>query len=161
MRPLTCIAALGAALLMTHSAFAATPAHIQPLIADLHAWQRWSPWEDLDPDLQRHYSGPEQGVGARYAWSGNKKAGKGTMEIVEAAPERVVVAVSFEKPMKSSSTSTFTLEPVGDTTRVTWTMTGEHSLFTRIAGPLGLFDRMIGKDFEKGLAALRSAAEAS
>lgn len=139
---------------------AAAPERIQPLIADLHAWQQWSPWEDLDPDLQRDYSGAERGVGAKYAWSGNKKAGEGTMEIVEAEPRRVAVAVSFEKPMKSSSTSTFTLEPVAEGTRVTWTMTGEHSIFTRIAGPLGLFDRMIGKDFEKGLAALSARSVA-
>ena len=140
---------------------AALPEKIFPLIVDLHEWRRWSPWEGLDDDLSREYSGADRGVGATYAWSGNRKAGKGTMEIVEATePTRIAVAVSFEKPMKSTSTSVFTLAPRGAQTEVTWTMTGPHSLFSRIAAPLGLFDKMLGKDFEKGLTALKSEAEA-
>jgi hypothetical protein len=136
----------------------APAADVYPRIVDLHRWQEWSPWEGLDPDLQRDYSGADAGVGARYAWSGNKKAGKGTMEIVAAQePSAVDVAVTFEKPFKSSSTSSFRLEPEGSGTRVTWTMTGTHSLFSRVAGPLGIFDKMIGKDFEKGLAQLKAS----
>ncbi|MFT4202054.1 SRPBCC family protein [Gordonia sp. (in: high G+C Gram-positive bacteria)] len=125
-------------------------------VADLHRWREWSPWEGLDADLQRDYSGAEQGVGARYAWSGNRKAGRGTMEVVAAEPTSAVdVAVTFEKPYKSTSTSRFRLEPDGSSTRVTWTMVGPQSLFSR----LGLLDRMMGKDFEKGLAQLKTAAE--
>ncbi|MDL9945874.1 SRPBCC family protein [Gordonia sp. ABSL11-1] len=139
---------------------AALPERIYPLIVDLHEWRRWSPWEGLDAGLDRDYSGVESGVGARYAWSGNRKAGKGTMEITEVTePTRVAVAVAFEKPMKSTSTSVFTLAPRGAETEVTWTMTGPHSLFSRIAAPLGIFDKMLGKDFEKGLTALKSEAE--
>jgi uncharacterized protein YndB with AHSA1/START domain len=139
---------------------AALPERIYPLIVDLHEWRRWSPWEGLDAGLDRDYSGAESGVGARYAWSGNRKAGKGTMEITEVTePTRVAVAVAFEKPMKSTSTSVFTLAPRGAETEVTWTMTGPHSLFSRIAAPLGIFDKMLGKDFEKGLTALKSEAE--
>ncbi|MFW0795703.1 SRPBCC family protein [Gordonia sp. CPCC 205515] len=138
----------------------ALPDQIYPLIVDLHEWQKWSPWEGLDPDLNRTYSGPQAGPGAGYAWSGNRKAGKGTMTIADVTePTRVAVDVAFEKPMKSSSTSVFTLAPRGAKTEVTWTMTGPHSLFSRIAAPLGLFDKLIGKDFEKGLAALKSTAE--
>ncbi len=139
---------------------AALPERIYPLIVDPHEWRRWSPWEGLDAGLDRDYSGAESGVGARYAWSGNRKAGKGTMEITEVTePTRVAVAVAFEKPMKSTSTSVFTLAPRGAETEVTWTMTGPHSLFSRIAAPLGIFDKMLGKDFEKGLTALKSEAE--
>ncbi|AZG45275.1 SRPBCC family protein [Gordonia insulae] len=139
---------------------AALPEKIFPLIADLHEWRRWSPWEGLDPDLDREYSGNDSGVGAKYAWSGNRKAGKGTMEITDVTePTRVAVHVVFEKPMKSTSTSVLTLAPRGAQTEVTWTMTGPHSLFSRVAAPLGLFDKMIGKDFEKGLAALKSETE--
>lgn len=138
----------------------ALPDRIYPLIVDLHEWRRWSPWEGVDPDLDRRYGGADAGIGATYAWSGNRKAGKGTMEIVEATePARIAVDVTFEKPMRSHSTSVFTLAPRGAQTEVTWTMTGAHSLFSRIAAPLGLFDRLIGKDFEKGLTALKSAAE--
>ncbi|MXP22773.1 transcriptional regulator [Gordonia sp. HNM0687] len=147
---------------VTRSAtIAAAAEQIYPLIVDLHEWRRWSPWEDIDPDLNRDYSGADSGVGAKYAWSGNRKAGKGTMQIIDVTePTRVAVQVAFEKPMKSTSTSVFTLAPRGAQTEVTWTMTGPHSLFSRVAAPLGIFDKMLGKDFEKGLASLKSAAEA-
>ncbi|MDY6808857.1 MAG: SRPBCC family protein [Actinomycetota bacterium] len=147
---------------VTRSAtIAAAAEQIYPLIVDLHEWRRWSPWEDIDTDLRRDYSGADSGVGAKYAWSGNRKAGKGTMQIIDVTePTRVAVQVAFEKPMKSTSTSVFTLVPRGAQTEVTWTMTGPHSLFSRVAAPLGIFDKMLGKDFEKGLASLKSAAEA-
>ncbi|QKT06519.1 SRPBCC family protein [Gordonia sp. X0973] len=131
-------------------------------IVDLHRWREWSPWEGLDADLKRKYSGADEGVGAAYAWEGNRKAGRGSMEIVSAEPAQAVdVAVVFEKPMKSTSTSMFRLEPEGSSTRVTWTMVGPHSLFSRVTGPIGLFDRMLGKDFEKGLAMLKGVSEAT
>lgn len=146
---------------VTRTELIAAPAEqIYPLIVDLHEWRKWSPWEGLDPHLDRTYSGPQAGPGAGYAWSGNRKAGKGTMKVADVTePSRVAVDVAFEKPMKSTSTSVFTLAPRDAMTEVTWTMTGPHSLFSRIAAPLGLFDRMIGKDFEKGLAALKSTVE--
>ncbi|NDK88650.1 SRPBCC family protein [Gordonia desulfuricans] len=134
---------------------AAPAARIYPHIVDLHRWVDWSPWEDLDPALQRTYSGAEQGPGARYAWSGNRKAGAGEMEVVDATqPSRVSIRVRFEKPMRSTSTSTFDIAEHDGTSVVTWTMTGDHSVFSRIAAPLGLFDRILGKDFEKGLSRL-------
>ncbi|MCH5641843.1 SRPBCC family protein [Gordonia sp. ABSL49_1] len=129
-------------------------------IVDLHRWTEWSPWEGLDPELHRDYSGAGSGVGARYAWSGNRKAGKGEMEILRAdEPGRVDIKVVFQKPMKSTSTSVFELTPEGDRTGVTWTMTGPHSLFSRVAAPLGFFDKLLGKDFEKGLAKLKAVSE--
>ena len=137
------------------------PERVRPLIEDFHAWPRWSPWEDLDPQLERRYSGPEAGVGARYAWSGNRRAGRGDMEITGSAPERVDVRLTFEKPMRSTNQVAFELRPAGpEQTEVTWRMTGT----TR--GPMALFsrvvsmDRMIGGDFEKGLERLDRAAAA-
>ncbi|MGW5521126.1 SRPBCC family protein [Gordonia sp. NPDC003950] len=141
---------------------AAPPSKIFARINDLHRWVDWSPWEGLDPELQRTFSGSEAGVGARYAWSGNRKAGAGEMEIIEATePSRVAVDVRFEKPMKSTSISSFDIVGAdGDGhSEVTWTMTGRHSLFSRVAAPLGFFDKLIGKDFEKGLAQLKSVSE--
>lgn len=138
----------------------APPHAIYPLIVDLRQWQKWSPWEGLDPDLHREYSGADAGVGARYAWSGNRKAGKGTMQITDTTPDGAVrIRVTFEKPMSSTSDVDLTLEPSVGATAVTWTMTGKHSLFSRIAAPLGLFDKLLGKDFEKGLAQLKTVAE--
>ncbi|MGC5249084.1 SRPBCC family protein [Gordonia sp. DT219] len=139
---------------------AAPAAHIHARVVDLHRWVDWSPWEGVDPDLTRTYTGPEQGVGAQYAWSGNRKAGVGRMEIIEdTAPSHVAVRVDFEKPMKSSSVSTFDIAEDGDSSEVTWTMTGQHSLFSRVAAPLGFFDKLLGKDFAKGLAALKTVSE--
>jgi polyketide cyclase/dehydrase/lipid transport protein len=139
---------------------AAPPQRVHGLIDDFHAWRAWSPWEDVDPDLQREYSGADSGVGARYAWEGNRKAGKGNMEIVESTPERVGVRLSFEKPWKATNDVTFTLAPSGaEATDVTWRMTGETTgmaaLFSKVVG----MDRLVGKDFEKGLARLKATAE--
>jgi uncharacterized protein YndB with AHSA1/START domain len=140
----------------------AAPARVFPLIADLHEWPRWSPWEDLDPNLRRSYSGAEAGPGAVYAWSGNRKAGQGRMEITEATePSTVRVDLLFEKPFKSRSSIVFTIEPQGDGSLVTWTMNGRNTLMTRLMGIFKSMDAMVGPDFEKGLTRLKTAAEAS
>ena len=129
-------------------------------IVDFHNWRAWSPWDDLDPDMQRSYPGADSGVGAGYAWSGNRKAGEGKMEITEAVePSTVQIALDFLKPFKSSSTTTFNLKPQGDTTKVTWTMTGPKTLMTRVMGVFKSMDKMVGPDFEKGLTQLKGASE--
>ena len=131
-------------------------------IADFHRWTAWSPWEGLDPDMKRTYSGPESGPGAAYAWSGNRKAGEGQMEITQAAPpSRVEVALDFLKPFKSSSITTFDLVAEGEATRVIWTMTGPKTLMTRVIGLFKSMDKMIGPDFEKGLDRLATVTERS
>lgn len=133
---------------------------IYPLLADFRQWQGWSPWEGLDPDLQRTYGGAESGTGATYAWAGNRKAGEGRMEITDsAAGERVVIALDFLKPFKSSSTTRFELSGTGGATTVTWTMTGPKTLMTKIMGIFKSMDAMIGPDFEKGLTQLKGSAE--
>ena len=140
----------------------APPGDVFDLLVDLRAWQRWSPWEGLDPNLERDYRGPESGVGAGYAWSGNRKAGQGEMTITEAdRPHRLTLDLSFLKPFKSQSVTRFDLEPSADgsSTAVTGTMTGRHNLLTKILSPIFNMDRMVGPDFERGLANLRTAAE--
>jgi uncharacterized protein YndB with AHSA1/START domain len=125
---------------------------VYPLIADFHQWTRWSPWEDVDPDLQRAYSGADSGVGAVYAWSGNRKAGSGRMEILRAEPDQLVeVDLRFEKPFKSESVTTFLLEPAGEETRVTWRMTGQRPALMRVTQKFFDMDNLIGKDFDRGL----------
>ena len=129
-------------------------------IVDFHRWRTWSPWEDLDPSLRRAYSGPEQGVGATYEWQGNRKAGAGRMTIADVeADHRVTIDLEFVKPFKSRSTTTFTLQPDGDATVVTWSMTGQKTLMTKVMGVFMSMDKMIGPDFEKGLARLKANAE--
>jgi len=129
-------------------------------VVDFHNWTAWSPWEGLDPNLQRTYGGPDSGTGTTYAWSGNRKAGEGRMEIIDAVgPSSVRIALEFLKPFKSTSTTSFDLAPEGDATRVTWTMTGPKTLMTRVMGIFKSMDKMIGPDFEKGLARLKTVAE--
>jgi uncharacterized protein YndB with AHSA1/START domain len=141
----------------------APPERVYEHVADFHRWTAWSPWEDVDPDLTRSYSGPDAGVGATYRWSGNRKAGQGRMEIVEAdPPARVVIDLVFEKPWKAHNETLFTIVPSADPqgpTEVTWTMTGPTTLATRVMGLFSGMDKMVGKDFEKGLARLKAVAE--
>ena len=138
----------------------ASPERVYPDIVDFHRWTAWSPWEDLDPDLQQTFSGSESGTGAMYAWSGNRKAGEGRMEITEAVEGSLIdIALDFLKPFKASNTTTFSLAPDGDATNVTWTMTGPMTFMTKVMGIFKTMDKMIGPDFEKGLASLKAVAE--
>jgi len=132
---------------------------VHGLVDDFRHWTEWSPWEDLDPDLERTYSGPDQGVGAHYAWSGNRKAGVGSMEIMSSTPTEIVIALAFLKPFKSTSTTLFELDEAGEKTAVTWRMTGEQTGLMSVFGRFMNMDKLIGPDFEKGLARLKSAAE--
>ena len=134
----------------------APPEAILPLITDFREWRKWSPWEELDPDLKRTYTG--EGEGAHYAWSGNNKAGKGSMTMTSITPERVDVDLVFEKPFKATNQVSFVLTPKGDRTEVAWSMTGERNLAFAVMGKL-FFDKAISKDFDKGLASLKAEAE--
>lgn len=134
---------------------AATPDRIRPALVDFKQWRHWSPWEDLDPALERTYAGADSGVGATYRWKGNRKAGEGRMEITKVSPEEVVVALDFVKPFKSSTTTTFSLRPNRDgSTLVTWTLVGPKTFATRVMGLFTSMDKLVGKDFEKGLVRL-------
>lgn len=140
---------------------AASPEAIHPHLADFHRWQAWSPWEKLDPEQSRTFSGPDSGVGAHYAWHGNKKVGEGTMEILESeAPSTVVVDLRFIKPFKSTAITRFDIAADGGGSTVTWTMEGAKTVVTRIMGVFKSMDAMIGPDFESGLAQLKSTVEA-
>lgn len=133
---------------------------IYPHLVDFRKWTAWSPWEQLDPNMQRTYSGSDAGAGAKYAWKGNRKAGQGTMEITDATePNQVSIALAFLKPFKSSNTTTFDLGEAGNETEVTWTMTGPATLTTKLMGFFKSMDKLVGPDFEKGLARLKTVAE--
>jgi uncharacterized protein YndB with AHSA1/START domain len=138
----------------------APPEKIYPLIVDLKGWQAWSPWEKKDPAMKRTYSGPAQGLGAAYAWEGNKDVGAGRMEITEATPSsKVVFKLEFLKPFEATNTATFTLQPAGEGTTVTWVMDGKANILSKVMGILFDMDKMIGKDFEAGLESIRAVAE--
>jgi len=131
---------------------------VRALITDFHRWRQWSPWEDVDPQLHRAYSGPDEGVGAHYAWNGNKKAGSGSMEITRVDDRGVGVDLEFLKPFKSQNKIDFVLTPAGEGTHVTWRMTGTRNRVMRLLGPLLNMDKLVGKDFERGLERLDAAA---
>jgi hypothetical protein len=142
------------------AAIDAPPRRIYDQIIDFHNWTAWSPWEDIDPALQRTYTGADSGRGAVYSWSGNRKAGKGRMEITEVVePSRVRIDLVFEKPFKARNDLVFAIEPEGDGSRVTWTMTGKKTLMTKVMGIFTSMDKMVGPDFEKGLARLRAVTQ--
>ncbi|KAA1426431.1 SRPBCC family protein [Nocardioides antri] len=137
----------------------APPARVHAILEDFHAWEAWSPWEEMDPHLERSFSGADKGVGAHYAWSGNKSVGKGSMEITRSTPERIEIDLEFVEPFKASNQTAFDLTPAAGGTRVEWTMTGERNVLMTLMGKL-YFDKAIAKDFDRGLAKLRAVAEA-
>jgi len=131
-----------------------------PLIADFHQWLNWSPWEGRDPALKRSYSGAERGKGAVYAWDGNKNVGSGRMEILEAtSPSTVVIQLDFLKPFEAHNTAEFTILPQGGATSVIWVMQGPAPFLSKVMQVFMNMDRMIGKDFEAGLANLKTMTE--
>lgn len=139
----------------------ASPERIYHHIIDFSRWADWSPWEEMDPNMSKTYSGAESGVGSHYSWSGNRKVGEGSMEITDAKENSTVqIALEFLKPFKASNTTVFTLEPRDGATDVTWAMTGDKTLLTRIIGVFRSMDSMVGPDFEKGLDHLKRVAEA-
>lgn len=142
------------------AAIEADPALIHALVNDFHEWPAWSPWEGRDADMERTYSGAESGVGAHYAWKGNRKAGEGSMEIVGSTPEQVDVVLSFLKPFKATNDVTFRIVPADGGADVAWEMTGVQTGLMAVFGKLMPMDRLVGKDFEKGLAQLKTVAEA-
>lgn len=138
---------------------AAKPEVIRSLIADFRQWPTWSPWEELDPDMRHDYGGADHGVGSWTSWSGNRKAGAGRMEITAMTDDSVTIALAFLKPFKSQSTTVFGLASDGESTTVTWTMRGPKTLLTKLMGIFWPMDKVVGKDFEKGLSKLKTAAE--
>jgi uncharacterized protein YndB with AHSA1/START domain len=138
------------------------PEKVFPLINDFHNWGSWSPWEKMDPAMKRTHAGASSGKGAVYAWEGNKKVGQGRMEIVEASPpSKVVIQLDFLKPFEAHNTAVFTLEPQGGGTNVTWAMFGRQPFMLKVMSTFCSMDKMVGKDFEAGLANLKAVTEKS
>jgi uncharacterized protein YndB with AHSA1/START domain len=140
----------------------APPEKVFALINDFHNFGVWSPWEKLDPNMQKSITGTPSGKGAIYEWSGNSKAGAGRMEILESTPSsRILIQLDFIKPIAGRNTSEYTIVPQGDSTKVTWAMYGPSPYVSKIMQVFVSMDGLIGGDFEKGLAAMKAAAEKS
>ena len=139
----------------------AAPAEkIFPLLNDFHNWTRWSPWEKKDPAMKRTHSGATSGKGAAYAWEGNKDVGQGSMEIVESVPpSKLTIRLDFVKPFEAHNIVDFTLTPEGGSTRVSWAMHGPAPFMSKLIQVFMDMERMVGPDFESGLASLKALAE--
>jgi hypothetical protein len=137
----------------------ATPERIVSHIDDFRKWAAWSPWEKKDPTMERTYSGSERGTGAQYHWVGNKQVGEGRMAITRTAHDQVELDLHFIKPWETHCVTVFKATAEADGTRLTWIMDGPQIFMGKVMSLFMDMDKMIGKDFEDGLAALKAQAE--
>lgn len=139
---------------------AAPPSSVFPLVNELKQWEKWSPWEKLDPAMKKSFEGPASGVGSVYGWAGNGEVGEGKMTIVESKPlELVRLKLEFYKPMPGESDVQVSFKPEGAGTTVTWAMSGANNFASKAICLFMNMDRMLGGQFEKGLADLKAQAE--
>ena len=140
----------------------APPEKVFPHVNELKKWDAWSPWAKIDPNCKIVFEGPASGNGASYTWSGNKKVGEGRMTITESrASEFIQFKLEFLRPFKATNAAGFTFKSAGNQTEVTWSMTGKNNFFFKVFGLFMDCDTMVGKDFEKGLAGLKSVVEST
>jgi Polyketide cyclase / dehydrase and lipid transport len=138
----------------------ASPEKIFLHLNDFKNWGAWSPWEKMDPDLKRNFSGSASGKGAQYSWVGNNKVGEGNMEITRSVPcSDIELNLNFQKPFKASNVTEFKITPNGNMTNVNWEMRGPLNLFMKVMHMFMNMDKMVGKDFEAGLANLKTIVE--
>jgi hypothetical protein len=136
----------------------ARPEEVFAIINDLRRWEAWSPWDKLDPSMSKEYSGPATGPGSSYHWVGNKKVGEGRMTITASeSPAKVVIDLHFITPFAAQNVTTFELEARGADTHVTWSMTGENNFVSKAFNVVMNMDKLVGADFDKGLASMQTA----
>ena len=129
-------------------------------VNDFHKWDGWSPWAKLDPNMKTTHAGAPAGTGAIYSWAGNSDVGEGRMTLTESRPSELVrIKLEFKKPFAATNTTEFVFKPDADKTMVTWAMFGTNNFMAKAFGLFMDMDKMIGGDFEKGLAQLKSVAE--
>jgi len=142
------------------TAIAAPQTAVFEQVNDLHKWEAWSPWAKLDPGMKQTYEGSPAGTGAIYHWSGNNKVGEGRMTILESrANDLVRIKLDFIKPFASTADTEFSFKPDANQTAVAWSMAGKKNFMSKAFGLFVNMDKMIGGDFEKGLAQLKSLVE--
>jgi uncharacterized protein YndB with AHSA1/START domain len=141
--------------------FAPAPA-VFAQVNDFHKWEAWNPWGKIDPAMKQTYEGAPSGTGAIYTWAGNKEVGEGRMTITESRPNELIrIKMEFFKPFAATNTAEFTFKPEGNQTVVTWSMAGDNNFMAKAIHLVMNMDKKIGGQFEKGLAEMKSAAEAT
>ncbi len=144
------------------AAIAAPPEAVFAQVNDLHKWEAWNPWGKIDPAMKQTYEGAAAGNGAIYSWVGNAKVGEGRMTITESSPNELIrFNLEFFKPMAGTSTAEFTFKPEGNQTTVTWSMTGKNNFIAKAVCLFMSMEKMLGGQFEQGLAQMKSVAEAA
>jgi hypothetical protein len=138
----------------------APPSAVFAQVNDFHNWEAWSPWAKIDPAMKQTYDGAPAGVGAVYAWNGNKQVGEGRMTITESRPSDLIrINLEFFKPFSANNIAEFTFAADGDKTVVTWSMSGRKNFMFKAVGLFMNMDKLIGNDFEKGLAQMKAVVE--
>jgi len=147
---------------ITRSAtIAAPPADVFAQVNDFHHWEAWSPWAKLDPAAKNSFEGPSAGTGAIFKWSGNSQVGEGTMTMTESHPnDSIKITIDFARPMAGTNVAEFTFKPEGSQTVVTWSMTGRSNFVGKAFCLFVNMDKMVGGEFEKGLAQMKTVVEA-
>jgi hypothetical protein len=129
-------------------------------VNDFRKWAAWNPWAALDPGMKQTYEGAPAGAGAIYTWAGNRQVGEGRMTLTESRPSELIrIRLEFLKPLAAVSTAEFTFAPDGPQTVVTWSMTGRNSFMAKAIHLVMNMDRMIGGNFEHGLARMKAVVE--
>ena len=145
--------------LQRSTTIAAPPAKVQPFVDDFKRWTLWSPFEHKDPTMRRTFGERTAGPGATYAWDSDGEAGAGRMTIVESTPSRIGIALDFVKPMSNQAKVAFTFVPQGDATVVTWAMEAPNSFASKLMHVFFDAEKLVGEDFDRGLASLKAIAE--
>lgn len=131
-------------------------------VNDFHNWEAWSPWAKLDPAMKQTYEGSPAGAGAIYTWIGNRQVGEGRMTLTESRPSDLIrIRLEFVRPFPATNRAEFSFRPEGNQTVVTWSMAGRNNFMAKAVGLVMNMDRMIGREFEKGLARMKAVAEAA
>jgi Polyketide cyclase / dehydrase and lipid transport len=140
----------------------APPAAVFAQVNDFHNWEAWSPWAKLDPAAKATFEGPSAGKGAIFRWAGNEEVGEGSMMITESLPSDLIrIKLDFLKPFEATNNAEFTFKPEGNQTAVTWSMEGQNNFIAKAFCLFMNMDKMVGGQFDKGLASMKSVAEAA
>ncbi len=148
---------------VARSAIMSAPAQVvYAQVEDLRKWEAWNPWQKIDPAMKLTFAGPATGPGASYSWVGNNQVGEGRLTIIESRPNDLVrIKIEFMKPFAATNTAQFTFKPEGDKTAVTWSMQGNNNFIAKALHLVMNMDKMVGGQFEKGLADMKLVAEAA
>lgn len=136
----------------------ASPEAIHPYVNDLKQWQKWSPWQELEPDTVTRYGDLTQGVGASQSWQG--KGGSGHLHITASSVGNGIAYDVFFGDDTVPSISAIEYKIIdSNSTRVSWSFSGEVDMPV-LGGFYALLIRSMSNDmYGKGLTKLKALVE--